>query len=347
MSFCSNHPEGKTMTSQSATLDVTAIGEELEGTAPTQPTHSTGVIDIDLGVLEPPKPIEIHGVVLLDPRTIRISARPNRHQHSFDSDDFDALRKSILRSGGNVQPIVVALLATPERGFKFELCSGERRLRACDESRLPVRAVIDKFDGALASFSHAALENSHRADPSPYEFGRLVRFALDAKFFDGVRDIARHLDRSASVVCQALQLAALPDEIVAAFPSPTELQYRDAKPLTQALKDNPIAVLAEARRVKQSSEDLRTKDVVARLVGLEGTSVRRSNSKHGQPIEVDGSRIGEMVFDDIDGINLTFDSALNDRLRARLIKNLQSFYRKHVLKKPGATATQANGETSV
>ena len=92
-------------------------------------------------------------VVLLDPRVVRPGRFPNRDEGSFDSESFDELKHDIINAGGNAVPVLARLLSTPEGGFTHELTYGARRHRACLETGLPLRAIVDDDKSALFWFS--------------------------------------------------------------------------------------------------------------------------------------------------------------------------------------------------
>ena len=157
-------------------------------------------------------------VVLLDPRAVRPGRFPNRDESSFDSEPFDELKHDIVNAGGNAVPVLARLLSTPEGGFTHELTYGARRHRACLEASLPLRAIVDGDKSLAASFLETVRENQNRADLSPWEFGRQMKFALDEGLFPSIRRIAAALGRNISDISRAIQLASLPSEIVAPDP---------------------------------------------------------------------------------------------------------------------------------
>ncbi|MDQ6779732.1 MAG: hypothetical protein M3Z37_01065, partial [Candidatus Eremiobacteraeota bacterium] len=88
---------------------------------------------------------------------------------------------------------------------------------------------------------------------------------------------------------KALALADLPDEVVAAFSSPLDLQFRWAKPLSDALAANPEGVLARARILKTQPGKIAPRDVFEHLTG-EGEGVERFNPPKPIHIDVRGKR---------------------------------------------------------
>lgn len=187
------------------------------------------------------------GAMRLDPATIRPSRWANRHEASFAGKDFEALKAEIESAGGNVQPIMVRP-AAGEGGTEYEVVFGHRRHRACAELGLPVAAVVNEV-GDAELFALMDRENRLRKDLSPWEQGAMYLRALDAGLFPSVRRLAAAVGADSTNVSRALQLARLPAEVVAAFPSPMALQYRWSKPLAEALERDPEAMLEKAREL--------------------------------------------------------------------------------------------------
>lgn len=92
-----------------------------------------------------------------------------------DDDSFEALKKSIM-DGGQQVPILVRRGAFDGR---YEAIYGRRRLRACRELGVPVRANIQDMDDATALLAKG-LENAARRNLSFYEKARFAEEILEA-----------------------------------------------------------------------------------------------------------------------------------------------------------------------
>lgn len=92
-----------------------------------------------------------------------------------DDDSFEALKKSIM-DGGQQVPILVRRGASDGR---YEAIYGRRRLRACRELGVPVRANIQDMDDATALLAKG-LENAARRNLSFYEKARFAEAILEA-----------------------------------------------------------------------------------------------------------------------------------------------------------------------
>ena len=191
------------------------------------------------------------GEQLIDPRQIALTRWADRHPDSFSSQAFVDLKQEIESAGGNVQPIKVrpvrgAAAEQPE-GPRFELVYGSRRTRACLELGLPVRAVVDENVDDQALYVQMQRENRGRSNLSAWEQGVSYHKALNEGLFPSARRLAEQIGLDHSNVAKALRVAELPQEIVGAFRSPVDIQFRWAVALDKAYQQDPDAVLTAAR----------------------------------------------------------------------------------------------------
>jgi ParB family transcriptional regulator, chromosome partitioning protein len=216
-------------------------------------------------------------VEFIDPQHIRPSRFANRHELSFLGPEFAGLKAEIASAGRNVQPIKVRRLPaaqTPGGVVEaYEIAFGHRRHRACLELGLPVAAIVEELSDAEL-FAEMERENRERQNLSPWEQGVMYKRALDEALFPSLRKLAAAIGVQAGNVSTAIQLAALPGDVVAAFPTPMSLQFRWAGPLKAAVDQNPDAVLALARDLAAMEPKLAAKTVLDRLLGAEAAVAR-------------------------------------------------------------------------
>ena len=191
------------------------------------------------------------GEQLIDPRQIALTRWADRHPDSFSSQAFAELKQEIESAGGNVQAITVrpvrgAAAEQPE-GPRVELVYGSRRTRACLELGLPVRAVVDENVDDQALYVQMQRENRGRSNLSAWEQGVSYHKALNEGLFPSARRLAEQIGLDHSNVAKALRVAELPQEIVGAFRSPVDIQFRWAVALDKAYQQDPDAVLSAAR----------------------------------------------------------------------------------------------------
>jgi ParB family chromosome partitioning protein len=213
-------------------------------------------------------------VEFLDPRRVRPGRFANRHELSFAGEAFERLKAEVQSAGRNVQPIKVRRVGPGSDGQgEFEIAFGHRRHRACLELGLPVAAIVEPLTDAEL-FTEMERENRERQDLSPWEQGQMYKRALDEGVFPSLRKLAAAIGAQAGNVSTAIQLAALPAEVVAAFPSPLALQFRWGAALKAALERNPEGVLAHARELAAVTPRLPAKEVLARLTGVQAAPRR-------------------------------------------------------------------------
>ena len=219
----------------------------------------------------------------LDPSMIRPSKWANRHEASFLTAEFQELKAEIAAAGGNVQPIKVRPAAvlngsTPSAGPSFELIFGHRRHRACAELGIPVLAAIEEASD-VSLFEQMERENRGRKNLSAWEQGTMYRKALDDGLYSSLRRLAEGLGVDVSLVSKSVSLARLPDAVVAAFPSPLDIQFRWAAPLTEAMQKDPDGTLSRARAVAQTGGNLGAATILSRLLGMPEPPAGRSASQ--------------------------------------------------------------------
>lgn len=143
---------------------------------------------------------------------LQIPARmilPNPHQprKSFDWDDLEGLAQSIHHNG-LLQPITVRKTDSE----KYELISGERRLRACKMAGLSTipAIVIDINEEKSALF--AVIENLQRENLHFFEEAIAIDRLMKGYGYSQ-EEIAKKLGKSQSALSNKLRILRLPEEI--------------------------------------------------------------------------------------------------------------------------------------
>jgi ParB family chromosome partitioning protein len=212
----------------------------------------------------------------IHPKLVKSSKWANRNELSYLGNDFQVLKQEIETAGGNIQPIKVRPSKSVEG--EYELVFGHRRHRACLDLGLDVLALIESLDDAEL-FCQMDRENRARAALSPWEAGTTYAKALDEGLFPSARKLAEAASIDLSQLGKALSLARLPADVIAAFPSPLELQYRWATLLTAAIQKDPELVLSRAKVLLSTSEKLSSSQVLSRLLEGGGTVPPPSQKK--------------------------------------------------------------------
>lgn len=259
-------------------------------------------------------------VEFLDPAQVRPSRFANRHALSFSGGDFAALKAEIASAGRNVQPIKVRRLATTKAqageggAAVYEIAFGHRRHRACLELGLPVAAIVEDLNDAQL-FAEMDRENRERANLSPWEQGAMYKRALDAGLFPSLRKLASALGVQAGNASTAVQLASLPDALVAAFESPLVLQYRWAAPLQAALERDRAGMLARAAALSAMAVRPPARQVLQRLLG-DAPQAAASRSRT-VALTADGRQVGTLEKDASGAITVRLVSGALNAARER------------------------------
>lgn len=151
-------------------------------------------------------PAELVNVVLHVP-VDHIRANPHQPRKEFDEERLDELANSI-QEHGIIQPITVRYLGEK----KFELISGERRLKASKlAGLLEIPAYIRKADDEQ-SMAFALIENIQREDLNALEVALAYKRLLDE--FDYTQaQVADRVGKNRTTVTNMLRLLTLPDFI--------------------------------------------------------------------------------------------------------------------------------------
>lgn len=247
--------------------------------AQASPGQTAGMDSLSMTV-----PVTEDLIRLLKTDCIRIGSMPNRMNDGYESISFDELCASINSVGRNTQPIQVRALSAAEMQtdttHQFELISGERRLRACIECGLSVRALVVSKPQSKCYEMDALIENLHRADLSPFEFGRQILHVLAADTGLSLRRLALKLGRDVSIVSRARDIASLPPEVIAAFAFSSDIRYSDAKPLSDAVTAARAAAIAEAMRIGNDRQALKAAEIVALIVAAAGHAAAQASGQN-------------------------------------------------------------------
>lgn len=228
-------------------------------------------LDLSLDTALPPAPAAsslspTDSVIFLDPADIVIPDIPNRESSSFDDESADHLQSSIEAGGGNTIPVGVRMVVEPDGSRRYYLIYGERRVRACRNAGLRVRAIVLPTLSATEHGLQRIRENASRKRLAPIELGRQLAHLLASDARLTQRQLAQHLGRGEDQISKALQLARLDPQILEAFARPQELQYEHRLPLQRAFKEQPKLVAAEAQRIRALPQIPPVQDIVDALV---------------------------------------------------------------------------------
>jgi ParB family chromosome partitioning protein len=225
-----------------------------------------------------------------------------------------SLIESIREEGTNREPVVVR--RTPNADHPYELIVGTRRhfsiswLHANNHSEIELVARIETLDDEGA-FRLADIENREREDVSDLERARNYRHAVDA-YYNGVRtQMADRLAIPKQNLHNLLQLAELPDEVVAAFAEPGDVKVRHAMRLAPLLKNEEhrdaiiyaaLEIRAEQQALKEADSDKIEGIKVCERLAAAATAARAASRKpvaRAKPTltATSGKEIGQVLAD--------------------------------------------------
>lgn len=229
----------------------------------------------------------------IDPKLIAASKWANRQPQSYEDKVFKDLCLEISNANGNIQPIKVR--PVPGTAIEsYEIVFGHRRHRACLDLGIDVLAVVEEINDAQL-FAEMDRENRNRKDLRPYEQGVMYARALDEGLFPSLRKMSEALGVDASNASKAIALAKLPEQLIAAFASPLDLQQAWASDLASAVQKDPDGVLDRAAVLAAAQPKLPALEVFKSLIS---NGVVSNHIPGQQPITIKGKggRVGKIGF---------------------------------------------------
>lgn len=183
-------------------------------------------------------PSEIAGIVLLDPFAVEPEPFNGRGLGAFVASSNAELIDD-MRERGNTVPIRVRPRAD---GEGWTCPSGSRRVNAgriikADEPAFRVRAIIDAALSDSDAYALCVADNHGRCAVTALQQGREIKWAIE-NLYGGSRQA--YLDNHAtdkSVVSRALDLIALPEQILSCADDREALPTVFAEKLSPRLKD--------------------------------------------------------------------------------------------------------------
>lgn len=137
-----------------------------------------------------------------------IAPNPFQPRTSFDPAAQDELKKSIL-SNGLIQPITVRRSAYQ----KYELISGERRLRACKEiGYKEIPAYIIKVETKELMLALSLIENIQREKLNPIEIAQAYKRLIEECNLSQ-EQIAEQVGKDRTTITNTIRLLKLPKEL--------------------------------------------------------------------------------------------------------------------------------------
>lgn len=275
-------------------------------------------------------------VLLLDPRVIDPGSAPNRTAEAMEDEAMEALSLSILLGKGNQQPIHVRKLPELQGQYQYALIAGARRLHACMRHNLHVRALVVDVSAEQALVERL-IENHLREPLSPWELGQqLAHIKAQASTELSMRKLANLIGINISMVQKALDIAALPMEVVQAFASPKDIRYGDSKALKDLVAAAPDTVIEAAGQLQ--GQALPAKQVLEQLAQAahnhepKDTGVEPFNTLLQAPLKVQGHVVGEIKADKSGQLVISLQTAMSLPQQQALAQCVEQFIARKVLR---------------
>lgn len=233
----------------------------------------------------------------------QVAIWPLANRIVFDSEAQRSLEDSILNYG-QTQPVLVRPLASDderrEKGIRYELIYGSRRLRAAENLAKEILARVVDLDDKNAVLE-MEIENRERSDISVYE--RAVDYArwIERGLFQSANEIAEHVGRNRTAISRYLAIARLPASVLFAFPDPDELSFTFGYDLAAAMErfeGGQEAIDREARALSEIDAERMTKEqrrkrLISTVTATEKKESRQeSNNFQGIPTQSLKGRTG-------------------------------------------------------
>lgn len=231
----------------------------------------------------------------VDPARCRMWDRHNREYALLNEDNCRDLIDGIRSQGRQEFPAIVRTSDDPD--YDFEVICGARRhfavswLRANNYTQFKYLVELRDLSDEEA-FRLADIENRDREDISDYERAIDYADAVERYYGGKQKAMAERLEVSQPWLSRYLQLAKLPEEIVAAFASVRDIRERNARELKPLLGE---AVVAE--RVLDAARTIAREQAQARRGSgafVDGAAVMRRLVNAGKPAAPKPPRAGKI-----------------------------------------------------
>ncbi len=211
-----------------------------------------------------------------------IEANPFNPRTHFEKEALEELKNSIA-THGIIQPLTVRKLGRD----KYQLISGERRLRASQLANLEVIPVYIRIANDQAMLEMALVENIQRQDLNPIEVAFSYKRLIEECSLTQ-EQLSFKISKSRSSITNHLRLLKLPPDIQAGVFS-NEITMGHARALVSAGDENSQVTLFN----RVINENLSVRDIEALIRGEEinKPSSKNSNGKKSEKIAISNTEL--------------------------------------------------------
>jgi ParB family transcriptional regulator, chromosome partitioning protein len=182
-----------------------ALGRGLRALIPTMDEEQQDGVEIKSDKIKP----DSGGINIIAKIEIsKIEANPYQPRMNFDPNSLQELKQSIIEKGV-IQPVTVRRKGSE----KYELISGERRIRASVEAGLThIPAYIIELSNRKELLELAIVENIQREHLSPIEMATAFQKLIDEYEYSH-EEIAKRVGKDRSTITNFIRLLKLPDKV--------------------------------------------------------------------------------------------------------------------------------------
>jgi ParB family chromosome partitioning protein len=225
----------------------------------------------------------IRSGVIASVQIAKINPNPLQPREDFDKLALEELKQSIVEKGV-IQPITVRGV---ENGMRYEVISGERRIRACLEAGLAnIPAYILEVTSDEEMLELALIENIQREHLNPIEiavgYQRLIQECNCTQ-----EDIAKKIGKDRTTVSNFIRLLKLPMEIQRSLRK-NEISMGHARALVNAANEK-VQLEIWRKTVKQGLSVRRVEqmvnDTAEKRAEGQASAVRKSTLGGAEEIE--------------------------------------------------------------
>ncbi|MEX0609928.1 MAG: ParB/RepB/Spo0J family partition protein [Balneolaceae bacterium] len=223
---------------------------------------------VEKNIVQPEDRVNIVLFVPVD----HIRANPNQPRKEFDETKLDELASSIKKHG-LIQPITVRYIGEK----RFELISGERRLRAAKLAGFAeIPAFIREADDEQ-SMAFALIENIQREELNPLEVAMGYKRLLEE--FDYTQaEVAERVGKNRTTVTNMLRLLNLPDFLQQALKS-NQVSMGHARALL-TIEDASVQKKILDKAIKQEWSVRQIEEAVRSLEKSSSTNKKQKDSSN-------------------------------------------------------------------
>ncbi len=191
-----------------------------------------------------------------------IDANPFQPRKNFNDETLDELRQSI-QANGVITPITVRKI-----GKRYQLISGERRLRASKLAGIKEVPAYIRMANDNESLEMALIENIQREDLNAIDVALSYQALMDAYKYNQ-DELSKRVGKSRSAVANFLRLLKLPADIQL-YLKDNKISMGHARCIAGV--DNQEKQLALAQAVIEKDLSVRELEMLARRIGQKAAS---------------------------------------------------------------------------